>query len=54
VLLGLISVLFIGAADYKEGTDRAQCILTITGSGTPFISCQTVGLGHASTAGVAW
>lgn len=117
VLFGLISVLFIGAASYKEGTDRAQCILTISvvqkavrsyqnlyqlqvgdsidpqtlvgnnklleflppcgsqtpsassdvfaeagytklgaipGSGTPFISCKTVNLGHAPSASVAW
>ncbi|MEC5129447.1 type II secretion system protein [Verrucomicrobiales bacterium BCK34] len=29
VLLGLISVLFVGAASYKEGTNRAKCIMTI-------------------------
>jgi type II secretory pathway pseudopilin PulG len=29
VLLGLISVLFIGVAAYKEGSDRAKCILNI-------------------------
>jgi len=27
VLLGLISVLFIGVSAYKEGTNRSQCIL---------------------------
>ncbi len=30
VLLGLISVLFIGVGAYKEGSDRAKCILNIT------------------------
>lgn len=30
VLLGLISVLFIGVAAYKEGSDRAKCILNIS------------------------
>ena len=30
VLLGLISVLFIGVGAYKKGSDRAKCILTIT------------------------
>lgn len=29
VFLGLISVLFVGAASYKEGTNRAKCIMTI-------------------------
>ncbi|MCB1234528.1 MAG: type II secretion system protein [Verrucomicrobiae bacterium] len=29
VLLGLISVLFIGVAAYKQGSDRAKCILNI-------------------------
>lgn len=29
VLLGLISVLFIGVAAYKKGSDRAKCILNI-------------------------
>lgn len=27
VLLGLISVLFIGVTAYKKGTDRAQCLI---------------------------
>ncbi|MEM6277917.1 MAG: type II secretion system protein [Verrucomicrobiota bacterium] len=30
VLLGLISVLFIGVGAYREGSDRAKCILNIT------------------------
>ena len=30
VLLTLISVLFIGTASYKEGTNRAKCLLTIS------------------------
>jgi len=30
VLLGLISVLFVGVSAYKEGSDRAKCILNIT------------------------
>lgn len=30
VLLGLISVLFVGVGAYKEGSDRAKCILNIT------------------------
>ncbi|MEX2579327.1 MAG: type II secretion system protein [Verrucomicrobiales bacterium] len=30
VLLGLISVLFIGVSAYKEGSDRAKCILNIS------------------------
>lgn len=30
VLLVFISVLFIGAASYKEGTNRAKCLLTIS------------------------
>ena len=30
VLLGLISVLFIGVAAYKKGADRAKCILNIS------------------------
>lgn len=30
VLLGLISVLFIGVAAYKKGSDRAKCILQIS------------------------
>lgn len=30
VLLGLISVLFIGVSAYKEGSNRAKCILNIT------------------------
>ncbi len=30
VLLGLISVLFIGVGAYKEGSNRAKCILNIT------------------------
>ena len=30
VLLGLISVLFIGVKAYKEGSDRSKCILTIS------------------------
>ena len=30
VLLGLISVLFVGISAYKEGSDRAKCILNIT------------------------
>ena len=30
VLLGLISVLFIGVGAYKAGSDRAKCILNIT------------------------
>lgn len=29
VLLGLISVLFIGVSAYKEGSNRAKCILNI-------------------------
>ncbi len=29
VLLGLISVLFIGVAAYKQGSDRAKCVLNI-------------------------
>jgi type II secretory pathway pseudopilin PulG len=29
VLLGLISVLFIGVGAYKKGADRAKCILNI-------------------------
>ena len=29
VLLGLVSVLFIGVNAYKAGSDRAQCIVTI-------------------------
>jgi len=33
VLLGLISVLFIGVSAYKEGSDRAKCILNI-------VNCQ--------------
>jgi hypothetical protein len=31
VLLGLISVLFLGVAAYKKGSDRATCILNISG-----------------------
>ncbi len=30
VLLGLISVLFLGVAAYKKGSDRATCILNIS------------------------
>lgn len=30
VLLGLISVLFIGASAYKEGTNRSFCLLNIS------------------------
>lgn len=30
VLLGLISVLFIGATAYKEGTNRSFCLLNIS------------------------
>ncbi len=30
VLLGLISVLFIGVTAYREGSNRAKCILNIT------------------------
>jgi type II secretory pathway pseudopilin PulG len=30
VLLGLISVLFIGVGAYKKGADRAKCILNIS------------------------
>ena len=30
VLLGLISVLFIGVSAYKEGSNRAKCILNIS------------------------
>ncbi|MFT5469969.1 MAG: type II secretory pathway pseudopilin PulG [Verrucomicrobiales bacterium] len=30
VLLGLISVLFIGVAAYKRGSDRAKCVLNIS------------------------
>lgn len=30
VLLGLISVLFIGVAAYKAGSDRAKCIVNIS------------------------
>ncbi len=30
VLLGLISVLFIGVTAYREGSNRANCILNIT------------------------
>jgi len=30
VLLGLISVLFIGVTAYKEGSNRAKCILNIS------------------------
>jgi len=30
VLLGLISVLFIGVSAYKEGSNRSKCILTIS------------------------
>ena len=30
VLLGLISVLFIGVSAYKEGSNRAKCILSIS------------------------
>ncbi len=30
VLLGLISVLFIGVSAYREGSNRARCILNIT------------------------
>lgn len=30
VLLGLLSVLFIGVAAYKSGSDRAKCILNIS------------------------
>ncbi len=29
VLIGMISVLFIGAKAYKEGADRAQCVVNI-------------------------
>ncbi len=28
VLLGLISVLFIGVSAYKEGSNRSKCLLT--------------------------
>lgn len=30
VLLGLISVLFIGVSAYREGSNRSKCILTIS------------------------
>ena len=30
VLLGLISVLFIGVKAYKQGSDRAKCILNVS------------------------
>jgi hypothetical protein len=30
VLLGLISVIFIGATSYKEGSNRAMCLLRIS------------------------
>ena len=30
VLLGLITVLFLGVAAYKKGSDRATCILNIS------------------------
>lgn len=30
VLLGLISVLFIGVTAYKKGSDRAKCVLNIS------------------------
>ncbi len=30
VLLGLISVLFIGVKAYKRGSDRAKCILNVS------------------------
>ncbi len=30
VLLGLISVLFIGVSAYKSGSDRAKCILNVS------------------------
>jgi type II secretory pathway pseudopilin PulG len=30
VLLGLISVVFIGATSYKEGSNRAMCLLRIS------------------------
>lgn len=30
ILLGLISVLFIGVAAYKKGSDRAKCVLNIS------------------------
>ncbi|MDA7920404.1 hypothetical protein N9B73_01510 [Verrucomicrobiales bacterium] len=30
VLLTLVSILFIGATSYKEGTNRAKCLLTIS------------------------
>lgn len=30
VLLGLISVLFLGATSYKEGSNRSMCILNIS------------------------
>ena len=30
VLLGLISILFIGVNAYKRGTDRAKCVLNVS------------------------
>jgi type II secretory pathway pseudopilin PulG len=39
VLLGLISVLFVGISAYKEGSDRAKCILNI-------VNCQKAVRSH--------
>jgi prepilin-type N-terminal cleavage/methylation domain-containing protein len=42
VLLSLISVLFIGAQAWKEGSDRSQCILNIRNAQTAGRSFQNM------------
>ena len=42
VLLSLISVLFIGAQAWKEGSDRSQCILNIRNAQTAGRSYQNM------------
>ncbi len=55
VLLGLISVLFIGVSAYREGSNRAKCILNISNVQKAVRSYQnlyelSVGSSLASTA----
>jgi len=55
VLLGLISVLFIGVSAYKEGSNRAKCILNITNCQKAVRSYQNMyekSVGNTLTKGV--
>ncbi len=54
ILLGLIAVLFIGISAYKQGSDRAKCILQMATVQKLVISYANLnGLNTGATAGTA-